>query len=203
VAVETSVPMGRRLRARGYHVSVDPGSVDDPAVMGSACYDVVMLLNVLDRADRPAALLRSLKRLMKPDTGRLLLAVVLPWCPFVEDGKHQRQPSEKLHMRGGLCREGASFERSVAILHREVLAPLGFEVERWSRLPYLSEGDAHKDIYVLDDAVFVLRARRGAAAEDGSGAPPPPPPQPRDPDFERIESTAPPASWASWFGFEG
>lgn len=35
---------------------------------------------------------------------------------------------------------------------------MGFKVEAVTRLPYLCEGDMYNDYYVLDDAVFVLKA---------------------------------------------
>ena len=134
-------------------------ALENPEVMGQHCMDLVMMLNVLDRADKPLTLLKQLKKLMTPRTGRLILAVVLPWCPFVEHGKEQRKPSEKLPMKGGLCVEGASFEESVSIMVENVLIPAGFEIVSWTKLPYLCEGDGNKEFYVLDDAVFVLKVK--------------------------------------------
>lgn len=46
-------------------------------------------------------------------------------------------------------------------LSNEVFPGVGFEVEAVTRLPYLCEGDMYNDYYVLDDAVFVLRASEG------------------------------------------
>lgn len=43
-------------------------------------------------------------------------------------------------------------------LSSEVFPRVGFEVEAVTRLPYLCEGDMYNDYYVLDDAVFVLKA---------------------------------------------
>lgn len=43
------------------------------------------LLNVLDRCDRPQAMVQSMMDLLSP-TGRILMAIVLPFCEFVEDG---------------------------------------------------------------------------------------------------------------------
>ena len=42
-------------------------------------FDVVSCLNVLDRCDRPVSLLRDLKNLLQPGTGRVLLALVIPY----------------------------------------------------------------------------------------------------------------------------
>lgn len=67
-ATEVSWPMARRLRGRGYTV------VETPAL--SAChfpdaevFDVVSLLNLLDRCDHPADILRDAIRLTRPGTG--------------------------------------------------------------------------------------------------------------------------------------
>ena len=119
-------------------------------------FDIVSCLNVLDRADRPKRLLEDLKTLVKPGTGRIVLAVVLPFCPFVESGSRQLQPSERLNMSGGMCREGAYFEWSVDAMVTQVLEPAGFHVHAWSQLPYLCSGDRSAPYYVLYDAVFVM-----------------------------------------------
>jgi len=43
-------------------------------------------------------------------------------------------------------------------MSNEVFRRAGFEVEAVTRLPYLCEGDMYNDYYILDDAVFVLKA---------------------------------------------
>lgn len=43
-------------------------------------------------------------------------------------------------------------------LSSEVFQQVGLQVEAVTRLPYLCEGDMYNDYYVLDDAVFVLKA---------------------------------------------
>lgn len=48
-------------------------------------YDVISCLNLIDRCDRPLDLLNKIRASLKPD-GRLLLAVVLPFSPYVETG---------------------------------------------------------------------------------------------------------------------
>ena len=104
VTTELSGPMAGRLRGRGWECkeTADLG----PEVFKGAKFELVQCLNVLDRADKPLTLLRQLRELVQPETGRLLLAVVLPWCPFVEDGSNQRRPTETLPMKGGTCCEG-------------------------------------------------------------------------------------------------
>jgi len=60
-------------------------------------------------------------------------------------------PNQHLHV------SGKTFEEQLSSLVRDVLVPVGFEVERFTKLPYLSEGDLSHSYYVLYDAVFVLR----------------------------------------------
>lgn len=50
-------------------------------------YDVISLLNVLDRCSHPIDLLMSIKRRLVPGTGRLILAVVFPFRPYVESSE--------------------------------------------------------------------------------------------------------------------
>lgn len=47
-------------------------------------YDVIACLNLLDRCDRPISLLKEIRSSLKPDTGRLVLALVLPFRQYVE-----------------------------------------------------------------------------------------------------------------------
>lgn len=49
-------------------------------------FDVVACLNLLDRCDKPLTLLTDVKHTLQPVTGRLLVAVVLPFKPCVESG---------------------------------------------------------------------------------------------------------------------
>ena len=61
------------------------------------------------------------------------------------------------HPKQHLQVSGNTFEQQLASLIWDVLQPVGFEVERFTKLPYLSEGDMYHSYYVLYDAVFVLR----------------------------------------------
>ncbi|KEG12419.1 DREV methyltransferase [Trypanosoma grayi] len=153
-ATEYSIPMRWRLWWRGYEVLPyqDPFRYADGSLRQ---YDVISCLNVLDRADAPLTLLHSMRDSLAPN-GILLLAVVLPWCPFVEDGKQQRRPAQKLPMEGGECCRGATFEASLERLVDNVLIPCGFKLERWTKLPYLCEGTLQTEYAVLYDAVLVL-----------------------------------------------
>ncbi len=53
-------------------------------------------------------------------------------------------------------REAATFEQSAAALATTVFEPLGFDVRRVSRVPYLSRGGSGGSVVALDDALFVL-----------------------------------------------
>ncbi|EKF37919.1 DREV methyltransferase, putative [Trypanosoma cruzi marinkellei] len=163
-ATEYSIPMRWRLWRRGYEVLPyqDPFRHKDGS---RRHYDVIACLNVLDRADKPLELLCSMRDSLSPN-GMLLLAVVLPWCPFVENGIWQRRPTETLPMEGGECCRGASYEDSLRCLVDSVLIPCGFKVERWCKLPYFCEGNLRVEYAVLHDAVLVLTR----SDEDASSA---------------------------------
>jgi len=49
-------------------------------------FDVITCLNLLDRCDKPLSLLRELKASLSPG-GRVVVALVLPFNPYVETGK--------------------------------------------------------------------------------------------------------------------
>ena len=57
-----------------------------------------------------------------------------------------------------LSLQGRSFEDHVHSLLMQELIPAGFELIRWTKLPYLCEGDFNKPYYYLFDAIFLLRA---------------------------------------------
>ncbi|RNF12767.1 DREV methyltransferase [Trypanosoma rangeli] len=164
-ATEYSIPMRWRLWWRGYEVLPyqDPFKNKDGS---RRCYDVIACLNVLDRTDKPCELLHSMRDSLSPD-GRVLIAVVLPWCPFVEDGTRQRRPLETLQMEGGECCRGASFEDSLQRLVDNVFIPSGFKIERWCKLPYFCQGNLRVEYAVLHDAVFVLRRSDGDSTSLG------------------------------------
>jgi SAM-dependent methyltransferase len=157
-ATEVSRAMARRLEARGYATTVTPHL--NPSVFPGGRdgqFDVVSIFNVLDRCDHPGDLLRDAARLLRPGTGRLLIAVVLPFSEFVEDGTKRRSPHGPLPMRGARCKDGVTLEGSLDALLTRVITPLGLVVERLARVPYLCRGDTAKPFYVLSDAIIVLR----------------------------------------------
>lgn len=49
-------------------------------------YDTIACLNLLDRCDNPLSLLKEIKNSLNPN-GVVIIAIVLPYKPYVETGK--------------------------------------------------------------------------------------------------------------------
>ncbi len=146
--------MARRLRKRGlpcWFGRVGEGAAGDP-LTGEGTYDVISLLNVIDRTQKPRALLRTVVASLPP-RGLLLLATPLPYEPFFYDGGVTRHPEEKLAV------SAERWEDAVRELWTNELEPLGLQLRALTRLPYLSGGDVENPAYVLDDAVLVCEKR--------------------------------------------
>lgn len=159
-ATEVSWAMARRLRSRGYTVSQGP-LITRECFPQDGEFDVVTLMNLLDRCDHPMGMVRDAARLMRRGTGRLLIALVLPFSEFVEEGSKRRAVRAPLPMGGARCGDGATLEVSLSTFIQRVVYPLGLEVERLARVPYLCRGDTRQPFYVLSDALLVLRHRVG------------------------------------------
>jgi SAM-dependent methyltransferase len=148
LCTETSQRLAARLEARGFEVH--PHDVlDVPLSEGPGAFDVISCLNVLDRTARPASLLRALRELMTAQA-RLLVALPLPARPHVHVAGATVTPVERLPL------EDSSFE-AACLEMSQWLEQQGFHIERIARLPYLSRGDAKARLYVLDDALWLLR----------------------------------------------
>lgn len=148
VVTETSRAMAGRLRKQGFEcIEGDISAHRDLA----ARFDVVSLLNVLDRCEKPLSLLATARQALKPG-GHLVIALVLPYSPFVYDGGHARAPRERLPI------VSAEWELAAAEFMLNALLPLGLEIVTFSRAPYLSGGDAERPLYELDDLIVVCRA---------------------------------------------
>ena len=165
VATEVSPPMVKRLKDKRFDCVI--GAADVSGVFDAARnenvkrlspdgFDAIALLNVLDRCDTPFTLLSQLRGMLRPGVGRLLLAVVIPFRPFVEDGNSNRPPRERLPLPSD-----GGWDDGVSKLWSLVLKPAGFKIERLARVPYISEGDQKHGAYVLDDAIFVLSPASG------------------------------------------
>ncbi|XP_031416934.1 methyltransferase-like protein 9 isoform X2 [Clupea harengus] len=147
-ATEVSSPMKWHLQRKNYKLL----GIDEWQKTGFQ-YDIISCLNLLDRLDEPLELLRDMKQSLVPKTGRIILAAVVPFQPYVEIGGRWVRPKNHLKIKG------KTWEEQVTNLSSEVFSKVGLEVEAVTRLPYLCEGDMYKDYYLLNDAVFVLRAQ--------------------------------------------
>jgi len=142
--------MARKLRARGY-VCHGVDLAESALPLGEP-FDVVSLLHVIDRAARPLTLLERARALIAPG-GRMIVATPLPLSTHVHVAGGTVDAEEVLPTDA----HSAAWEPALTALVTRVFAPLGLEVERFARAPYLSRGDADAPVYVLDDAIFVLR----------------------------------------------
>lgn len=154
---EVSKQMGRRLRQKGFVVTITPDISPGPNFYGEGTFDVVSLLNLLDRCDNPADMIVNAAKLMKRETGLMLIALVLPYSEFVEEGPRRRKVRNPLPMHGFRCSNGVTFEQSLNAFLERVILPLGLEVVHLARSPYLCRGDYRNPYYVLSDALIVLR----------------------------------------------
>ncbi len=143
-ATEASSAMRRILTRKGFQV------LDIDTWHLNRSFDLVSCLNLLDRCDRPVDVLDQTLSALKPG-GLFLAAVVLPFSPYVEFSEDKR-PSQKLMIAG------KGFERQAENL-ADIMEERGFELLSWTRVPYMCEGDLAKSVYVLDDAVFLMRKK--------------------------------------------
>jgi|GEM_PF-544976 SAM-dependent methyltransferase len=149
-ATETSKAMVSRLAKRGFR-AVHGDLAEGALLAGGEKFDAVSLLNVLDRCDRPLSLLGAARSFVR-EGGLFIVALVLPYDPFVYDGGRSRAPRERLpiHAKG--------FERAASEFVQNALLPLGLEPLVLSRVPYLSGGDPEAPLYELDDVIVICRA---------------------------------------------
>ena len=80
------------------------------------------------------------------------IAVALMLNPSFSEYRDHK-PREQLPITG------TTFEEQVASLITDFFEPSGFKVEKFTRIPYLCEGDLEHSYYMLNDAVFVLSVR--------------------------------------------
>eukprot|EP00924_Labyrinthula_sp_SR-Ha-C_P006549 snap_masked-scaffold_38-processed-gene-1.39-mRNA-1 protein AED:0.06 eAED:0.06 QI:0/-1/0/1/-1/1/1/0/293 len=158
---ETSFYMKKRLSHLNLPNNADL-NVFSPEEMENSrsTYDLILCFNVLDRCSEPSKLLKQMKQKLNDEKSTLVLAVVFPWCPFVESNASQEKPQEILNcMEGFSCKNGASFETSCSRFIVEYLLPIGFELISWSRVPYLCQGDSNAPYYSLSDCIMVLQRK--------------------------------------------
>jgi len=144
-ATEQSPTMQWRLQEKGFKVL----EIDEWAKKKD--YSLITALNLLDRIDTPISFLKDLHSAVKLGEGIILLAIVLPYNPCHEKGSTFGDPAERLPIRG------TTIEDQIASLHDDVFEANGFEVVKFTRLPYLCEGDLHNDFFLLTDVLFMLK----------------------------------------------
>jgi len=150
IATETSTGAAKRARSRGVNCLVlDLAEEPWPDV---SQFDVVALLNVLDRTARPNTLLsRAIERL-QPE-GRLLIATPLPFRAHVEAVGETTDPDEPMGF------PGEDFDSTLPAF-ADFLERQGLTVERWCRVPYTSAGDARDAEITFEDVVLTARQLR-------------------------------------------
>jgi SAM-dependent methyltransferase len=161
VATEISPIMQWRLRQRGFVVPEGISIGPDNAELAGEQFDVVALLNILDRCATPVTLLRQTRARLKPDVGRALIALVLPVSQYVEVSTHTDHRAIEPLSRV----KGRTWEEQASSFAEHYLLPAGLDVVSLSRVPYLCEGDLRREYYYLDDAIFVVRASPLAATD--------------------------------------
>lgn len=146
-ATELSTPLVCRLRAQG----LDARFTEDPTpdVLGGDRFDVVFILNVLDRCKDPEAMLRKASSLLPPD-GLLVVSVVTP--PSQSDAAASAARAQR---RWSV--RGHDFESSAASLVDNLFVPQGWRPSRLVRAPYLCAGDSYSPVAALDACVLVLK----------------------------------------------
>jgi hypothetical protein len=157
--------MCQRLRDKGFQSwCEDVSTTYHQRIAEGHTFDLVSMLNVIDRTPKPLSLLHAAHSMLN-ENGMLLLATPLPCRPFyfTNDFKSHNntrskqsrygQPSEAI---AGLSKTGMWDEQAECLL-RKVLPASGFEPLVFARLPYVSGGDFFKDHTKLDDIVVVAR----------------------------------------------
>ena len=144
---ETSWAMRDILNKKGFKVlEVETWTESRPEF-----YDMISCLNLLDRCEKPATLLNEMRGALKPG-GHLLVALVLPFRPYVEFSSVDSKSHKPLEL---LPFVGETFEAQVLSVVA-YFESLNFRLKSWTRVPYLCEGDLSQSVYVLDDALFLF-----------------------------------------------
>ncbi len=149
-ATETSKAMVSRLAKRGFR-AIHGDLAERASLLSGEKFDAVSLLNVLDRCDRPLSLLAAARAFVR-EGGLFIIALVLPYDPFVYEGGRSRPPRERLPI------QTRRFEVAASEFVHNALIPLGLEPLLLSRVPYLSGGDPEAPLYELDDVIVICRA---------------------------------------------
>ena len=166
VTTETSAQMAANLRRKGFECWETDIAAPTPAAapVGADAaqqggFELVAMLNVIDRTQRPAALLAAAHALLEPEPGGwLLLATPLPYRPFYFRGASTYRPDQDAALAlPDVTSEAAAWEEQAFELLAETLPRHGFAPRAFTRLPYLSAGDPTTPLWALDDLVCVAQ----------------------------------------------
>lgn len=145
---ETSFFMRERLAERKFTV------VD--SIRDAENVHLIACLNVLDRCVDPFEILTDIHDTLAVN-GRAILALVLPYNPYVEKNSSHMPNQLLLPDSWTKQRHGqyVTLESEVVEFFRQ-LEKCGFVVEAWTKAPYLCEGDIRQSFYWLTDIVVVV-----------------------------------------------
>lgn len=150
---ELSPVMQWRLKKKGFKV-IDAQTWFEHEIIKEKKVDLISVLNLLDRHYNPKLLLSQLHEVSLHTGAPILMAVVLPIKQFVEF----HPLSQKYTADTSISVKGRTFEEQAQSLINDIFIPNSFEVIKFSKVPYLCEGDHVKAYYRLTDALFLLKA---------------------------------------------
>ncbi len=114
-------------------------------------YDVVSILNVLDRCDFPLNMIDNAVSLLKPG-GLLLIATPLPLKPYVRSARGSRPQKQPLPTIND-----PTWETQLNFFNEQILKKHHLEIVRFTRLPYIWKDTRPRRFTSLDDAVMVCK----------------------------------------------
>lgn len=156
VATELSAALVWRLEQQGARAFQTEAIVRE-ALGGWWGFDVVFLLNVIDRCKDPVAMLRQAVASLKPG-GTLVVAVPLPWEQL--DARHSNRNAKQT----ALAVRGDTWESAASHL-LQLLTDQGLRPRRLVRAPYWCTGSDRKPVQALDGAVVLLGSSAAGTEE--------------------------------------
>lgn len=153
---ETSAGMAEQLKQQGYQVWQEDIAQSAAARKAEGLdFEMVSILNVLDRCASPRSLLSAAHTLLGPSPSFLLMATPLPFrgAYFGWGTYWSGRQMETL----GLESVTEDWAQQAQFLLEEVLPAANFEPVAISRLPYICAGDAFTPFSELDDLVVLAR----------------------------------------------
>lgn len=149
-ATEISASMRKTLTSKGFRI------LDSETWWNYRQFDCICMLNLLDRCNKPKTMLLQARDALA-ENGVLMLALVLPYKPYVEVTADHK-PEERLPI------EGSDFEGQLTTFVKFMENEIGLELVSWTRAPYLCEGDFSQAYYWLDDSIYVFKSRPHTAS---------------------------------------